>query len=110
MVYIATQSGTALHTGSVCGKKAGTLIPGQSFVKINGSPIFIEGAGIMDIPNHNPNPDCAPSTPHNHQYPCDTLAQSYVKINGVTICMVNDFYEPDATHIDSAGQSLVNIT
>jgi hypothetical protein len=85
------------------------LIEGQSFVTIEGNAVFIEGSGIMDIPPHNPNPDCSPSTPHSHMYPCDTLAQSFVKIEGINVCMLNDYYDPDATHIDSTGQSFVEV-
>ena len=103
MVLITTADGSCLHTGTDCGLPvAGTLTSiGQSFVTIENQLIIING-DQLDVPIHN-NPPCVPPNNIPHTYNIDTVAQSWVTINNIPICLVGDSFAGDLTEIDDAG-------
>jgi len=102
MTLIAVNDGTSNHTGStVVGPVAGTLTAGSnSFVMIEGVPVMVED-GIMEIPSHQF--VVFPPQFHSHDFACDTLAQSFVMIEGNKINLLVDSYSGDATDIDNVG-------
>lgn len=110
MVLVAIEDGTSNHTGSVCiGAEAGTLLVGSNnFFTIEGKLIMVDD-GTMEIPIHL-NPPCAPGTPDSHSYSPDVLQNNYFFIEGNPVILVGDNYSPDATEVDSAGQSFVSVS
>lgn len=104
VTLIAVEDGTSRHTGStVVGPVAGTLAVGSnSFCKINGKLIMVDN-GTMNIPTHKY--QSSPDLYHSHSYPCNTFGQSFVKVEGRKVILLNDSYSGDATSVNGVGSN-----
>lgn len=105
MTKIVVDDATCIHTGTVCsGSVAGTVSVGSNaFVEIEGRLVMVDD-GTLDIPSHL-NPPCSPGTPGSHTFTPNTLAQSFVTVEGNIVVLDGDSYTPDPTAIDSPGSN-----
>ena len=104
MVKIMVEDGTSSHTGSTCdGPITGSVLASQSFTKIEGVNIIVEG-DVITTPSHN-NPPCGTPVIEGHSQPVDSLAQSFVLVEGDKIAMINDGTSTNTTTFDNTGSN-----
>jgi hypothetical protein len=105
MTKIVVEDATCIHTGTVCsGSVAGTISVGSNgFVRTETRLVMVDD-GTLIIPSHL-NPPCTPGTLASHNFTPDTLAQSFVTVEGHAVVLEGDSYSSDPTTIDSAGSN-----